>query len=430
MLVDVYSRYGKDGYWDCCSGDPELEYLTSDMKDIVTDYLEQRSSQNCFYFNAQKALALYGKYIDLSAVKEGPKSDRGYQFKAFFHFEQDECNWLLENPERLLQFQKWIQEVLQFYEKENLEEQKNRIPLPKQNIEQIRLEMLPSPKKDSALVRQMKIEVLNYWQNGDNRDRECGFYYTENGTNDQMSAPLIATLNWLPLKFRRISFWMSLFVSEKTNSTRKNFGLLNAIQKNDDSCVLVGLARLPRSQEKNNQATESVFELIDWMKKSPEGCQNLSEVEQQTASPEELMGVLNEAVRLKKMLEQPNRKNQEKIFSIAQKDYRVQFFLAKREMECLEKLKEQSKAEMQAVTVQKLSRKKYPHTKLKAFPLEGIQIFVCLLLIVSAYWINARVLLENQSWIIQINMTPASWLSQIMIFLAGGLLFNSFKNQR
>lgn len=427
MLVDVNSHYGKDAYWDCCSGDPELEDLASNMKGIIVDCLEQKSSQNCFYFNAQKALAIYGKNIE---VKEKAKSDRGYRFAVFFRFEQDECEWLLENPERLLRFQKWVEEVLRWYEKKNLEEQKNRIPLPKQNIENMKLEIGPVSKEDLQLVRQMKIEVLRYWQNEDNRDQECGVYYTANGTNGQMSAPLIATLDWLPLRFRRISFWMPLFVSQKTNLTRKHFGLLNVIQKKDKDCVLVGLAQLPSMQDKNNQSVKDVFELIDWMKNSPEGCQNLSEVEQKTDSPEELMRVLTEAARLKKMLEQPNQKKQEKILSIVQKDYRVRYFLGKKETEYLQKLEEQANAEMQAVTVQKLSGKKYRHTKARTFPLEGIQIFASFLLIVSAYWINAKVLLENQSWIIQISMTPTSWLSQIMIFLAGGLIFNSFKNQR
>lgn len=447
MHFTINTHYGNDSYSTISSNDMDLKRLSSGMGEVISQYralLEEK--KNCFYFDGEKALAIYAKRFSLSELGAHSKDNRPMDFCAFFHFDRKECDWLLNKPERLLKFQEWVNTELARYSTDQLEPKKDGLKLMKESIDQISLKPLSGRKEDMGLIRQMKLRILDYWSTRRNNKnlQEDRYYYTasEMETNSRMSEPLIRALCEMPLKFRRISFWMPLMVNDTSNIKIENYGLLNVIQQSSRDLIPLHVTRLLDKPEKENCFAVNILNLIEWMYGADDRLKRMCEIDEYVASPEELMNTLSEAQKLKELLKQlssPAAKNnksrdlpEEEILSIWKKDKRVEYFLEQREIDWLRTLEKQVKRETQEdiKTQEQDVDKNYRHLKKHKRSLQKTRILAAFLLVVSAYWINAEILMENQLWIIQINMTPISLLSQVMIFLAGGLFFCSFKNQR
>ena len=436
MRIGVFSHYGRNSYWDFYADDAELRKLSDTMGEILDENLK-KPRQSCFYFDGEKQLAVYGRLFAPGEVQNDLADDRGIgAFHAFFHLEKEESDWLLEDPSRLLQFQEWIATNMVYYGKEHLEQTQGVFRLPQEQIRKINIGPLQLDEGDWELIHQMEMAVLEYWKNiadkkGGKRRR---FYYEKKGGNYKIALPLLMALDRLPCKLRQFPFWMSVCINRSDSDAVNQLGLLNGVCSTLSRSNLLGVTALPMEQGDFDKTTREIYSLLEWLRKAENGAGSLKAAEQKTASPWELVQLLRAAVQLKSMLAAPGKKNAKEILSLLQQNEQAEYFLSKKEAKNLDAIKA-VRLEIRNEEGQQLhwedSREVQAKTKERSvFGAHKLQILVAAVMLLSAWWINAKIVPGEQGLLLQINLSPVSLLSQIMLFFAGGLFFTGIKNQR
>lgn len=427
MKAGVCSHYNSSSYWSFYAADHQIKNLSSKLNKFVNEST-QKPGQRCFFFDGESGAAVFARHFRASETRPNPKDDRGLcHYRAVFHFDEEELEWLLEVPERLAAFQTFIASEFIYLTIDDYKRVNGVFPLPREAIDQLRENGLP--QGDQTLIRSIQLAVIEDWvcrlQEKKGQTRRL-FYYERSDQPEQIPLPLLQALAGLPRQLRRISIWLPLTVGQEDSPALRKLQGVNAVW-NDIQRPLPRGIQLPIQQDFFSEPARSIHELLCWMNQSDIGRRNMNDLDQNMAGPEQWIKTLLSAVELKAALAAgptDSRYCREIFF-----DSQLSYFLSEAEFQELTQRQKMSQVPQEAES----HRNHRVHKNKPGSCVAGrlLTALVVLVLLSTSLFINAQVIAgSQQQWIIQINAAPAGITSQLMIFIAGVLCGLSLKNPR